>query len=72
MRDAASREHPKVSWFPDLGESPEPARARAVCGRCLVRGECLEYALERDEKFRVWGGVSPRKRRAIAWLRRTS
>jgi hypothetical protein len=44
MRDAACREHPEVSFYPDLGQSPEPARA--VCAGCLVRDEWLTHALE--------------------------
>jgi WhiB family redox-sensing transcriptional regulator len=30
---------------------------------CDVRGECLEYALEHDERFGIWGGLSERERR---------
>ncbi len=69
MRDAACREHPDVSFYPELGQSLEPARA--VCAGCLVRGECLEHALEHGERG-VWGGTSDRERRAIRRLRRAS
>ncbi|TML93581.1 MAG: hypothetical protein E6G06_01730 [Actinobacteria bacterium] len=34
--------------------------ARAVCGRCLMRDECLAFALEHHER----GGLSRRERRA--------
>jgi WhiB family redox-sensing transcriptional regulator len=44
MRDAACREHPEVSFYAELGESLEPARA--VCAGCLVRDECLGHALD--------------------------
>ena len=56
MRDGLCREHPEVSFYPDLGQSLEPARA--VCQRCLVRDECLAYALQHDERHGVWGGLS--------------
>ena len=49
MRDALCREHPEVDFFPDRGQSLEPARA--VCGGCMVRGECLVYALEREARL---------------------
>jgi hypothetical protein len=30
-----------------------------------VRAECLEYALENDERFGIWGGMSERERRRL-------
>lgn len=50
-------------FFPDRGASLEAARE--VCKACVVREECLEYALEANEKFGVWGGMSERQRRKI-------
>jgi hypothetical protein len=44
MRDAACREHPSVTWHPDRGEPTEPAKA--ICRGCLVRVQCLAYALD--------------------------
>jgi WhiB family transcriptional regulator, redox-sensing transcriptional regulator len=40
---------------------------RALCAQtdCEVRAECLEYALENDERFGIWGGLSERERRRI-------
>jgi WhiB family redox-sensing transcriptional regulator len=70
MRDAVCREHVEVNFYPDLGQSLEPARA--VCAECLVRDSCLAFALEHDERHGVWGGLSTRERRAIARLRRAS
>ena len=52
------------SFFPDKGESPRPAKR--VCAACEVRAECLQYALDRGERFGVWGGLSERERRALA------
>jgi WhiB family redox-sensing transcriptional regulator len=28
-----------------------------------VRAECLDFALENDERFGIWGGLSERERR---------
>ena len=39
--------------------------AKKVCVSCDVRGECLEYALEKDERFGIWGGLSERERRKL-------
>jgi WhiB family transcriptional regulator, redox-sensing transcriptional regulator len=32
------------------------ARAKAICSRCGLAGECLRGALERVEVYGVWGG----------------
>lgn len=40
------------------------ALARRVCSGCPVILECLEYALERDERG-WWGGMSRRQRKAL-------
>jgi WhiB family redox-sensing transcriptional regulator len=51
------------SFFPEKGGSTrEPKR---VCWACEVRAECLEYALDHDEKFGIWGGMSERERRRL-------
>lgn len=51
------------AFFPDKGGSSRTAKA--MCARCPVTAECLEYALARDERFGIWGGLSERERRAI-------
>lgn len=53
-----------VSWFPELGESTAPAKA--ICGRCSVRDECLQYALEQGPSTQgIWGATSQRERRHL-------
>jgi WhiB family transcriptional regulator, redox-sensing transcriptional regulator len=47
-------------FFPEKGELAKPAKQ--VCRRCEVRVECLKYALDNDERFGVWGGLSARER----------
>jgi Transcription factor WhiB len=32
------------------------ARAKAICGKCALRTDCLAGALEREEPWGVWGG----------------
>ncbi len=55
-------------FFPDRGESLSPAKA--ICAECIVRDECLEYALDNRERFGVWGGTSERERRRLRRSRR--
>lgn len=61
--DALCREHPEVNFFPKTGEDLRPARA--VCGSCAVRAECLAYALTDSRLEGVWAGTSGRERRRL-------
>lgn len=51
------------AFFPEKGGSTRDAKR--VCGACVVRSECLEYALSNDERFGIWGGLSERERRRL-------
>ena len=51
------------AFFPEKGGSTR--EAKKVCRSCEVRTECLEYALEHDERFGIWGGLSERERRRL-------
>ena len=50
-------------FFPERGASTR--EAKEVCRGCIVRQECLEFALQNGEKFGIWGGLSERERRRI-------
>ncbi|WP_433017983.1 WhiB family transcriptional regulator [Kribbella sp. CA-294648] len=39
--------------------------AKAVCHRCDVRAECLDWALRIGQDHGVWGGLSPDERDAL-------
>ena len=47
-------------FFPATEEDATPAKA--ICATCPVRTACLAFALERNEKFGVWGGLTERER----------
>ena len=51
------------AFFPEKGGSTRDAKK--ICGSCEVRSECLEYALQNDERFGIWGGLSERERRKL-------
>lgn len=54
-------------WFPEKGGSSKTAKA--VCGRCPARQECLQHAVDRDERFGVWGGLSTAERDRLSGRR---
>lgn len=50
----ACREYDAELWF---AESPQDVEfAKALCGPCPARVDCLAGALERREPWGVWGG----------------
>ena len=61
---AACAETGPELFFPGKGESTR--MARAICGGCEVRAECLRDALDTDDvHFGVRGGLPPRGRRRL-------
>ncbi|GLB65610.1 WhiB family transcriptional regulator [Arthrobacter mangrovi] len=61
--DALCAQTDPEAFFPEKGGSTRDAKK--VCGSCTVRAQCLEYALEHDERFGIWGGLSERERRRL-------
>lgn len=51
------------AFFPEKGGSTR--EAKRICSSCEVRAECLEYALDNQERFGIWGGLSERERRRL-------
>lgn len=51
------------AFFPEKGGSA--LEAKRICARCEVKSECLEYALDRKERFGIWGGMTPGERRRL-------
>ncbi|WP_041843270.1 WhiB family transcriptional regulator [Actinoplanes friuliensis] len=58
------------TFFPAPNEPSESAVS--LCGSCVVQGPCLAWALQVGDCHGVWGGTTPRERRAmlVAWRER--
>lgn len=69
---AACSGYPNTLFFPtsDLGDDGVVARAKAVCAVCPVIEDCLEYALETNQRAGIWGGTSEQERKSLRrkWL----
>lgn len=62
---AACRDTDTDMFFPagTTGPALEQAeRAKAVCARCEVSRQCLEYALRTHQDVGVWGGTDEDER----------
>lgn len=46
--------------------------ARQVCVLCPVVSDCLEFALETNQTFFLWGGMSSETRRRLVRKRRAT
>ncbi|EMF27403.1 WhiB family transcriptional regulator [Streptomyces pseudogriseolus] len=65
---AACRTEDPELFFPIGTSGPsllQTEQAKAVCRRCPVREQCLEWALETGQSIGVWGGTSETERRAL-------
>lgn len=62
------RDEPPDLFFPTDGVGVRAAQE--VCALCLVREQCLNYAVAHRIAHGVWGGASTRTRRRIARSRR--
>lgn len=61
--DALCAQTDPEAFFPEKGGSTRDAKK--ICGSCEVRTRCLEYALEHNQQFGIWGGLSERERRKL-------
>jgi len=62
--DIPCREYDAELWF---AESPADVEfAKALCGACPLRNQCLASALDREEPWGVWGGELLVRGRVVA------
>lgn len=66
--EAACRDVDPELFFP-IGHGPaadaQIEAAKAVCRRCPVAEQCLEWALETGQDAGVWGGLAEEERRQL-------
>ena len=63
---AACRNYDLSIWY----DRSKAAEVIAICNRCPIRKECLDFAIDNYETEGVWGGKSLWARRRIAAARK--
>ena len=72
---AACRDEDPELFFPIGTDGPALAQveqAKAVCRRCHVQADCLQWSLDAREQHGIWGGTTPQERaellrQGVAW-----
>jgi WhiB family transcriptional regulator, redox-sensing transcriptional regulator len=70
---AACRDQDPDLFFPIGITGPaleQIAQAKAICQRCEVVEQCLEWALQTNQDAGVWGGKTEDERRSLRRRRR--
>jgi WhiB family transcriptional regulator, redox-sensing transcriptional regulator len=68
--EAACRGHDNVLFFGEEGESELERQAReghakSICATCPVAEPCLEFAMETNQKYGIWGGLTDKERASL-------
>lgn len=68
--EAACRSYDNLLFFGEEGESElekqaRESRAKVVCHRCPVAEPCLEFAMETNQKYGIWGGLTDKERASL-------
>jgi WhiB family redox-sensing transcriptional regulator len=72
-REQAACRHVDLGLFFPAGSTGlaagEIKAAKAVCGDCPVRRECLQFAFETNQESGIWGGKDENERHGLrrAW-----
>ncbi len=71
QEDAACREHDNILFFGgDDGESElerqtRESHAKSICHTCPVKEPCLEFAMDTNQKYGIWGGHTDKERGSL-------
>lgn len=62
------------AWFPESGLLHGHAARLAVktCRSCPIQADCLQYAIDEELHYGIWGGVSAAERVRMAGRKRVA
>lgn len=66
MQDANCRGTDPETFYPPTCATPTDALR--LCARCIVRDDCLTYALQHESpsaRYGIWGGTTPQQRQRL-------
>lgn len=63
MRDALCAQIGGDLFFPERYEQAKARKAKAICAKCPVATECLEFAIRTNQSEGIWGGLSEKQRK---------
>lgn len=77
--DAECRDLPVELFYADTHDTSGYPLVKKFCGRCSVRGQCLETALAAEAlpeayglRYGLWGGLTPVERQKLVDERKAS
>jgi WhiB family redox-sensing transcriptional regulator len=64
------RTYDNIIFFGDEGESElekqnREQHAKSICKQCPVLDPCLEFAMETNQKYGIWGALTPKERASL-------
>ena len=68
---AACRGPQSTAFFPPVHPERKDeriereTRAKQICAGCVVREECLDYAIKNREPHGIWGGLNESERKQL-------
>jgi WhiB family redox-sensing transcriptional regulator len=70
QEEGLCRGYDNVLFFGDEGESElekqaRESRAKSICKTCPVLEPCLEFAMETNQKYGIWGGLTAKERASL-------
>jgi WhiB family redox-sensing transcriptional regulator len=62
--------HPDL-FFLGRGGNQDFQQAKQICNTCPVQKPCLDYAIDNQEEYGIWGGLNLHERDAVLKRRRS-
>lgn len=75
--EAACKGMPTSMFFPEQGgnSNSEKQFIKQLCGNCKVQKDCLNFAVDNDIHYGIWGGMNLNERRRhkarVEWAKKS-